>query len=165
MQFREPQLLTVTIPDYTGIWQVETGEDGLLYDENGESYGFLFYESVTQAALFQREEGFFIPGNDRKKAYEKILAAYGFQETEIRDFVEFWTGKLPEGVDYMMYPQLTDTVDIAMPMTVSPTPEKLVRMWFVFEACGEQVKPEPEVEAFERADYTVVEWGGVILGE
>ena len=165
VRFDKPQLLTTTIPDYSGLWQVETGEEGTLYDAAGNSYGFLFYESVTRPELFQTQEGFFIPAGDREAAYRQILGAYGFNETEISDFVEFWTRKLPEGVDYFMYPQLTDTVDAAMPVTISPAPEVLERIWFVFETADGRELPAPQVTPIRREDYTVVEWGGIILDE
>ncbi len=165
VEFELPQLLTTTIPDYSGSWQVETGEEGVLYDGAGNSYGFLFYESVTRPELFQTREGFFIPAGDREAAYRQILGAYGFNETEISDFVEFWTQKLPEGVDYFMYPQLTDTVDEAMPVTITPAPEAMERIWFVFETADGRNLPAPQVVPIQRADYTVVEWGGIILDE
>lgn len=76
------------------------------------------YESLTLAALMQQEEGFVIKADTRTEQFEQILSSYGFNEKEICDFVDFWTEKLSPGRGYVMYPQLTETVDTAMPITV-----------------------------------------------
>ena len=49
------------------------------------------YESLTLAALMQQEEGFVIKADTRTEQFEQILSAYGFNEKEICDFVDFWT--------------------------------------------------------------------------
>ena len=66
----------------------------------------------------------------------------------------------------MMYPQMTGTVDRAMPLTVEPACDSVFRLWFTFEKASEvtDVK-EPEIVEVERSGFTLVEWGGIILDE
>lgn len=159
-----PGLIVKSIPEYDRIsgWQVQAQNDGLLTDAAGDSYDFLFYESMTERTLFDREEGFYISAQNRTAQWEEILSAYGFSGQEISDFIEFWDAKL-EKEDYIMYPQYTETVDEAMPVEIIPAPEHLIRMWFGFELYDGQQYQEAEILPFDRTGYTVVEWGGMIF--
>lgn len=163
VSFEHPELLTTVIPDYSGNWSVEAAPDGTLQAEDGNEYSYLFYESETQPFFFGNKEGWLIKADERAERYTEILTEYGFNEKEIADFVEFWVDKLPEGVDYMMYPNDTEIIDRAMPVSFSTEPDSIFRIWFTFEAYDDQEVPEPEVEEFNRDGFTVVEWGGVIL--
>jgi len=167
--FGAPELLTTTIPEYGSGWSVTADENGRLTDETGQTWDYLFYESVTDPSLFQTESGWRIPADTRKETFETILSDLGFNEQEIADFTEFWTEKLEEGTDYIMYPQSTETVDQAMPMTVTDEPESVERIWFVFaEDDGSQIE-EPVGYALTRGGedcpYYVIEWGGLFLEE
>lgn len=163
--FADPYLLRTVDPVYDGSWQVVAEGDGTLTQEDGSTLGYLFYESETQAHYFQTKTGYLIDSDERSARYEEILSSYGFNETEIADFTDFWVDKLPEGVDYMMYPQGTETVDMAMPIVVSPEPEHMTRIWFAFEAYDGQEYTEPVPEEITHDGYSVIEWGGVILDE
>ena len=162
--FRTPGLVVTSIPeyDYGEGWQVTAGDDGELTDASGETYNYLFYESVTERNLFETEEGFYLSASDRVSQWQEILSAYGFSEQEIGDFIAFWDEKL-EKEDYVMYPQETAVVDRAMPVEITPEPENITRMWFVFVLYDGQEYEEPEVEPFARTGYTVVEWGSMMF--
>ncbi len=159
-----PGLIVKSIPEYEteSGWEVTAESDGRLKTADGETYDFLFYESMTERTLFETEEGFLVTAQERTEQWSDILSAYGFTEQEIRDFVEFWDAKL-EKEDYVMYPQYTESVDAAMPVEILPAPEHMTRMWFVFEAYDGQAYETPEITPFDRSGYTVVEWGGMIF--
>ena len=162
--FQKPELLTISIPEYLEQWTVTTGTDGIVTMENGDTYDYLFYESVTQKRLFQTEAGYRIPAAEREETFRKILVEMGFNQKEINDFVEFWVEKLPSGVDYIMYPQETARVDLAMPMNLSVETDAVTRIWFAFESDAGQKVSEPERMTVNRdSDYYVVEWGGMIF--
>lgn len=163
--FGLPALLTATLPDYHTQWQVIASPDGSLTNLDGNSAcDYLFYESLTDPALFARDSGWILSASTREAQFREILAAYGFNEREISDFVAFWTEKLTPGTDYVIYPQLTAAVDGAMPITVYPAPANSFRLWFAFEAYpGGQAPTTPVVTAMDRDGYTLVEWGGFFL--
>lgn len=161
VEFAQPGLLTVTDPPYEGGWNVAASPDGTLVQE-GKEYGYLFYESETYRGFYELREGYTIPAEGRREAFEDILKRCGLNETEINDFCEFWCEKLESGVSYAMYPQLTDTVDRAMPVTVEPKPDSVLRVWFAFVP-NDAPKEEPIIGQFERNGFTMVEWGGFIL--
>lgn len=165
--FEEPQLLTATIPEYGDGWQVTADKDGRLTDMSGTDYGYLFYESMTEASIFELDAGWRIPADARKACFEEILGELGFNEQETADFTEFWTNKLEESEDYIMYPQGTGLVDLAMPVSIEEEPDSLERRWFVFvKDDGRQVKAPTGYELSrggEGCSYYVIEWGGLIL--
>lgn len=162
LEFKIPGLLEAVIPEYPGKWEVLAQADGSIRALDGITYDYLFYESMTWPMFYQVEDGWLIHSDTRLSQMHDILYAYGFNEAETKDFTDYWTLKLDENFDYMMYPQLTATVDLAMPIEISPQPNTLIRIWFVFEKEGTQ-RNTPIIHAFERNGYTVVEWGGVIL--
>lgn len=165
--FAKPELLTQTIPDYSGRWTVTADADGTLTDADGQTYGYLFYESVTSPALFQTAEGWRIPAETRRESFEQILTELNFSEREIADFTEFWVEKLDPGVDYIMYPQNTARVDRAMPIEISKKPASLERIWFAFAVDDGREVGTAGGYALSRGGrdcpYYVVEWGGLIL--
>lgn len=163
VSFDEPELLTKVLPDYDDAWDVTLEADGSLTVDGAGGYGYLFYESLTLSALMQQEEGFCIQADRRAEQFEAILQAYGFNETEIRDFIEFWVQKLEPGVDYVMYPQLTDTVDGAMPITVTGAAvDSYYRIWFYFEKADGADAAEPDIVPVQHKGLTLIEWGGIV---
>lgn len=161
--FEKPEYLTSSIPDYRGAWTVTASPDGKLTDTVGNSYGYLFYEALVKKKAFQTEEGFLIPADNRDETFRRILTAYGFNEQETADFIEYWSDYLKGVTDYLMYPMLTDGVDAAMPVSFSVNPDSITRIWFGFAHYdGSEIK-KPEITPIERKGFTVVEWGGAVL--
>lgn len=161
--FARPELLTVSDPQYEAGWQGTALPDGTLY-VNGDAYGFLFYESLTDERYYQRETGYLIPADNRETVFTKILTSYGLNAQEIADFNEFWCEKLTAGSEYAMYPQLTETVDSAMPVSVTPAPDSVLRIWFAF-AENETPHDTAEPQAFAREGWVMMEWGGFFFRE
>ncbi len=164
--FEEPRLLTATIPEYGDGWKVTVHEDGRLTDDSGLTYDYLFYESITEPSIFQTQAGWRISADTRKAQFEEILYDLGFSHQECADLTEFWTEKLEQDVDYIMYPQETRLVDLAMPMAIEEAPKSTERIWFVFvEDDGRQAEV-PEGYELSRGGqdcpYYVIEWGGLI---
>ncbi|MCR5032767.1 MAG: hypothetical protein K6A92_07890, partial [Lachnospiraceae bacterium] len=111
------------------------------------------------------EEGFYLPAESRDQAMLSVLSAYGLTPSEALEFVEYWDEYLEKDVDYHMYPQLNAICDEAMPITITPAPDSILRIWMLFEEdLGEEASPvkEPDVQPFIRDGFTVVEWGGMV---
>lgn len=161
--FESPRYLLDTIPTYTDNWKVTASPDGTLVDENGNSYRYLFYEVSTQKFYYQTECGFALPAERRVECFNELLDGYGFTSEEKEDFIEFWCEELELEVDYIMYPQYTETIDKAYPMSVSTSPDTYIRIWFVFKEDAGQGYVEEEVVPFERVGKTMFEWGGMIF--
>ena len=166
VRFKNPELLTTVIPEYTDFWQATAQPDGSL-TVDGEEYGFLFYESDTSVQYMQRNEGWIIKPETRERQLSEIAAQYAFNAQETEDFVTFWCARLESGTSYIMYPQLTETIDALMPVEITPAPDSVFRVWFLFETVsGEAVLPaEPKPTPIERSGFTVTEWGGIVAEE
>lgn len=159
--FRYPGGLTKTIPDYSGNWSVVADPNGKLRDGEND-WDFLFYECITDVSDVQFEEGYIITDENRYAQLSQLIASYGFNEQETKDFADFWDDKLEKGVRYAAYPMLTEIVDVLMPVEITPAPDRIGRLWFAFQEDG-----VPEKEAcpvvFDRDGYTVLEWGGLFI--
>lgn len=157
--------ITVSIPEYSyDGWKVTAGPDGRLTDAYGNEYGYLFYESEIPDYSFRYKNAFYLPAEEREETFDRILALYGLNETETEDFKEYWCSRLEEGRDYYMYPQLNEVCDLISPLKITPEPDSVLRLWFVYkEADGRNPDiTEPETECFVRNGFTVVEWGGMV---
>lgn len=156
--FKQPQLLTTTIPQYVNFWKVLATPSGLL----DNTYDFLFYEAFVQKDFFQTTKGWHLPTQNREAAFEEMLNLYGFNAQEKQDFIEFWSEKLDASTTYCVYPQETATIDQVMPVDVSPQPTKTYRIWFYFiPDVGQTCVTPMQVEHIEREGFTFVEWGGM----
>lgn len=163
VEFALPETLTVTDPPYENSWYAFAEPDGTL-TVDGQNYGYLFYESLTDPLDYQTSEGFVIPADSREEMFTEILTAYGLNDSEITDFNDFWCEKLDEGCDYAMYPQTSEVLNVTMPMTVTPAPDSIGRVWFAFEKNAVPEK-HASIQPFEREGFTVIEWGGFFLRE
>ena len=160
--FDSPELLLTVIPDYTTGWYATVDPNSnILVD--GKYYGYLFYESMTSDYNMQKEYGFKVPIKGRKAFFTSIAEYYGFNKQETEDFVTFWCSRLDPTKEYAMYPQLTESIDTYMAVKVTPQPESIFRIWFLFyemEKDTELKKPKQVIA--ERNGYTMVEWGGIV---
>ncbi|KQC06761.1 MAG: hypothetical protein APR55_04665 [Methanolinea sp. SDB] len=154
--------ITVSEPVYQpGIgWQAEI-RDGSL---NGAG-DFLFYEAMVPDSVWQNEEGYIIHATDREQDMASMLGQYGFNGKECTDFIDYWDEYLSDDVDYVFYPQEIDAVNEVMPLSITPTPDEVFRIWFYagpFETVPEMVM-NPEM--IVRDGFHVVEWGVMIQDE
>lgn len=168
VEFKDPDLLLTVIPDYLENWTVDATPDGWL-DLEGETYGFLFYESMTSCKFMQTEEAWIVPEYNREGFFTEICNGYGFNARETEDFVTFWCSRLPEGKSYVMYPELTEVIDLEMPINISPLPDSIFRIWFLYvpvSAFSEdelsKIKTPNFTEKVTRKGFTVTEWGGIV---
>lgn len=147
--------LTVTIPEYGDGWDVTAAPDGLI----DGTWGFLFYEADI-VPDYQTEEGWAVALEDLAGWMEDILPRYGLNETEVADFVDYWTEHLPPFPYYLFYPQDQAICDRLVPLSVDPAPDSVLRIWFhVVGAYAAFDLPEPVIAPFERRGFTVTEWG------
>lgn len=150
-----PGALTVTIPEYGAGWDVTAAPDGLI----DGTWGFLFYEADI-VPQYQTDEGWAVAFEDLRAWMEDVLPRYGLNETEVADFVDYWTEHLPPFPYYLFFPQDQAICDRLVPLRVDPAPDSVLRIWFhIVGAYGAFDLPEPEIAPFERQGFTVTEWG------
>ena len=49
-----------------------------------------------------------------------------------------------------------------MPVTVTPAPDTVLRLWFAFVKDSEPLR-EADIQSFDRDGFTLIEWGGFFL--
>ncbi|MBP5151440.1 MAG: hypothetical protein ILP13_00845, partial [Lachnospiraceae bacterium] len=105
----------------------------------------------------------------REGFFTEICEGYGFNGRETEDFVTFWCSRLPEGRSYVMYPELTGIIDREMPVHVSPEPDSIFRLWFLYVPTEDFTEEElagirtPKYkETARREGFSLVEWGGIV---
>nr|MCR4727635.1 hypothetical protein [Lachnospiraceae bacterium] len=81
----------------------------------------------------------------------------------------FWCSRLPEGRSYVMYPELTGIIDREMPVHVSPEPDSIFRLWFLYVPVEEfsaselsELRTPKYKETARREGFSLVEWGGIV---
>lgn len=149
--------ITKSIPDYGMGWNVNVTPQGLIDDQ----YNFLFYEA--QVDVITPPEGWCVVQADLENFFAKLLTEYGLSEMEIRDFIEYWTARLTDSQYYTIHPLLNEAIDQVCPISINPTPDNLLRLWFVFVPQNDSVKLDtPVIPEFQRNGFYVVEWGGIL---
>jgi hypothetical protein len=181
VRFGDVSRLTAADPDYPKDgWNVILSGNGRLFVQDSTEFalsgqyglggdkaapdgtlGYLFYESVADSALFQYNEAWEVKTTDRKAALYGILSAYGFNETECLDFADFWVEYLDKDTEYLFYPQLTEAVNVQMPLVVKPVPEHVFRLWFAVKEADEGLSYTTPVitEKASHEGYALTEWG------
>ena len=154
--------ITVSDPPYRpGIGWIAEIQNGSL---NGQG-DFLFYEGTGHVSGWQKEEGYVIRGAYREQDMASMLGEYGFNEKETDEFIEYWACHLAGDRDYVLYPQETDTVNQAMPISIVPEPDAVSRIWFCAEPFVSAPEPVTNPEKIVREGFYVVEWGVIIQDE
>jgi hypothetical protein len=123
---------------------------------------FLFYEGLVPDSGWQKEEGYVIRADYREQDMTSILGHYNFNEKETIEFIEYWSQHLAEDVDYVFYPQETDAIARVMPLSISPEPDHVMRIWFYAEPLATAPEPVIHPETIVREGFYVVEWGVMI---
>jgi hypothetical protein len=151
--------ITVSEPFYSpGMgWQAEIRNGSL----NGKG-DFLFYEAKGSDFPWQKEYGCVIRAAYREQDMAFMLGQYGFNEKETAEFIDYWASHLIEDMDFVFYPQETAAVNQDMPLTIRPSPDHVMRIWFYAEPLGTTPEPVIYPEKIVREGFYVVEWGVMI---
>ena len=170
VQVSDPELLTVTYPDYREGWSVLADPDGTLTDpETLRTYYSLYYESnLKNVGLLESKEGFLVAGEDSAQFLEEKLEILGLTEREAEEMIIYWLPQLTAN-DYNLIRFATaDEIEEQMQLNICPEPDSVIRVWMEFEAVdaenAEEISSElteQELVTPERSGFTVVEWGGV----
>lgn len=154
--------LTCTYPAYDGGWAVTAQPDGTLADAAGRTYSYLYWEGVTQAE-YDFSRGFCVPGGETAAFLEDALSRLGLTRREANEFIVYWLPRMEPNPYNLIAFQAEAYTDHAR-LSVTPEPDSVLRVfmaWKPLEAPADI--PAQELSAFDRAGFTVVEWGGAEL--
>lgn len=156
--------VTESIPDYNDGWTVSATPESKITDLRGDkskTYPYLFWESKDNGAEIDMSEGFVVETKKLQSFFEEKLALLGLNKNEISDFTEYWVPEL-QGKKYVFITFYSQKrIDEEAPLTVSPKPDTVIRVYFDHKKLDKKIKVKPqELSATERKGFTVVEWGG-----
>ena len=151
--------LTCTYPAYGDGWTVTAQPDGTLTDECGQTYNYLYWESVSDTE-YDFSRGFCVPGAGTAAFLEDALAHLGLNRREANEFIIYWLPRMEQN-PYNLISFQTDTYTDHARLTVTPEPDSLLRVFMAWKSLESPVEiPAQNLSAFSRSGFTVVEWGG-----
>ncbi len=151
--------LTCTYPEYKNGWSVTASPDGTLTDANGQTYNYLYWEGESDAG-FDFSEGFCVKGEDTAAFLEDALARLGLERREANEFIIYWLPMMQNNEYNVISFQKESYTEMAK-LTISPTPDTLIRVFMAWRGSDEYVDIPPQtLTAPERRGFTAVEWGG-----
>ena len=156
--------LTVTDPYHGEGWEVTAQSDGTLTTSDGSVYPYLFWEGERNFE-YELTEGFCVSGADTEKFLLEKLSFLGLSEKETADFTEFWLPHMKNNAYNIITFRGEDYTDNAV-LDISPRPETVIRVFMTVKPSDKYVDIASQKleKAPERSGFTVVEWGGTVIG-
>lgn len=163
--------LTDTSPfSSDGIWEVLANPDGSLTRLDlvrgpNETYPYLYYEAQIRN-LSVPKEGWVVERSKIKNQISKILFQLGLNEKETADFLSYWVPKLNDKPYYFVTLVSQDELNRKETLLFSQKPDTMIRVRMVFEGLNNQVFVPPLLlpQTPRREGFTVVDWGGGVVG-
>lgn len=155
--------MTVSIPHY-GVngWTVwATPKSKIFNPEDGKTYPYLFWEGYSDKQI-QLDSGFTLARDEVGAQLPAILKDLGLNQKESADFMEFWLTRLSStNTPYIEFNFVgTELFNQVAPLTITPAPDKVIRIYMVYQGVYAPGLPVPDFVTPEREGFTVVEWGG-----
>ena len=151
--------LTCTYPAYEDGWTVTAAPGGVLTDQSGQTYSYLYWEGVTRTE-YDFTRGFCVPGADTAAFLEDALARLGLTRREANEFLVYWLPRMEANAFNLIAFQFDDYTSRAR-LTVTPEPDSLLRVFMAWRPLETPAElPAQDLPGFERIGFTVVEWGG-----
>lgn len=158
--------VTLSEPTYGNGWKVIAQPDGRLTLPDGKTIGSLYWEGKGHGLYPKITQGKVVPTNQIEQVLRQDLAQLGLNNQETQDFLAFWLPKMPETLYVRLTWLDTPAMDQLAPLTVSPKPDTVIRVFLDFAGQDTQettLLPQT-LRAKPRLGFTVVEWGGLLIG-
>ncbi len=155
---------TKSEPAYGNGWNVVAQPDGTLTNKaDGKTYPYLFWEG--RGGLYTSPENFWVvKQSDVHNFLVDTLAKLGLNKKETADFMEFWEPRMQAAPYYRIGFHGTQVMNQLAPLSISETPDTLVRILMDYHELQEPVVANtPRLgKTPVRNGFTVIEWGGVL---
>jgi hypothetical protein len=164
-----PGQLIADYPAYDhrlGGWQVLARPDGTLTNlADQQEYSYLFWESDGgEARDYDWSKGWLVKSSETQEFLQKTLAQIGLTPKEYNEFIVYWYPQMKDNPYNLIHFATHEEYDVHAPLTITPTPDNLLRVFMVYHAVTDPqaiVSPVPQTfSTFGRHGFTVVEWGG-----
>lgn len=165
--------LTFTYPQLPSdnSWKMRTSANGNLVDEKGTEFPYLFWEAKQNNSDFystKSNSSELVTGQNLVAYFESELTKLGLNSKEKTDFITFWCPKFSKEKLVQVQFFIDDNCSIIGDLNITPKPDNLRRIYVLFQAnpivVTDYVPKKLEVKPLNRNGFTVVEWGGSVLG-
>jgi hypothetical protein len=143
-------------------WKVTAYPDGHLIDHrDNQEYSYLFWEGKLDIPVdWDFSKGFVVKGENTREFLQQILPRIGLTPKEYNEFIVYWYPLMKDN-SYNLIHFANEQYAKTAPLTITPKPDSMLRVFMVFKALDKKIEIEPQViSSFERKGFTVVEWGG-----
>jgi len=141
----------------------------VIADENGKityldkSYDYLYYETkIKDTRVKKPESGYVLEKNKLAQNLRTIVANLGLNVKETNQFVDYWTGVLPDSPYYFIGIVPQNEIAGSTTLSINPRPGTVIRVTLYFETLNQKIEVQkPQITTPKRSGFTVVEWGGI----
>ena len=191
VKFNVPVQFTTDIPKYDDSWQVLAQPNGSLknlksnqascqqidFTKRGSEYAKTACETNNYPYLYwagnvlskdypQIDKGWIVEKDNLNNFLQNKLSEIGLNSNEKKDFIEYWlSDMLAKNSPYYRLSFLqTNELNSLFPMTVSPKPNTIFRIFLDYLPLNEKPKTEiipQSLNKLVRHGFTLVEWGGL----
>lgn len=158
--------IRISEPNYGNGWLVTANPDGKIINSDGAVYENLYWEGLGRGEYPTITSGRIVKGENIDVELRHDLAALGLNKNETEDFMEFWPEKMPATPYIRLTWLTTDEMNALAPLYISPRPDTVARVFLDFagqDTAETDLAPQ-KLESFKRNGFTVVEWGGLLIG-
>ena len=151
--------VTESIPKYSteNGWTVTAEPDGRITWEDGKQYPYLYWEGHI-AIRPDMSKGFCVKGGDTRTFLEDAVRRLGLNETEAKDFLEYWV-PIMEKNKYNVITFQTAEYEKVSGLVITPEPDTLIRVNMLYYAYDSFVEMEPQdldkINPSERKGFTL----------
>ncbi|GEM_PF-6690658 len=150
--------LVTSIPPYHEGWHVSVESNGTI---NGK-YDYLFYENTLNTITLP-DEGWIVAGEELEAWCDHYLPLMGLNARERKDFKAYWLKALDPHTLYEIKRFSEAFLQQTMQLTVTPTPDSMVRVLLNFKAIPAPYPlTTPTLHTPQRIGFHLLEWGGRI---
>jgi hypothetical protein len=161
LSFPQGGKITASIPAYKNGWIVNATPSGVINDK----YEYLFYESY-QPNVWQQNEGWVIEKSGLTVFFTENMIKHGFDDKEIKDFLEYWIPRLINFDYYEIYPQESNIIETVISLETSKNPDNTMRLFYLIKgvntASNGKINIPVVTPAFSRTGFYVTEWGVIL---
>lgn len=139
-------------------WKVTANKDGKI-TLGDATYDYLYWEGIPNNK-YNFFSGFCVKGADTESFLYEKLAYLGLNETESKEFVDFWLPQMKDNTYNVISFQEGAYTNNAK-LKVEPEPASTIRVFMAWYPSQKPVKILPQyLDPAQRHGYSVVEWGG-----
>lgn len=162
--------LTNLKPEFTNCAELDTQHLGTEYALEAcqtNKYPYLFWAGNVASKNYPTlENGWIVEQNRLADFFNEKLLQMGLSDSERNDFTSYWVAALSEQnapyhrISFLQTPE----VNQLFPMTVSPQPDTVFRIFLDHTPLYKKPKqlPQPQrLNKLTRKGFTLVEWGGL----